>query len=197
MELTELENIWRDSDRRIADNTRLNKEILKRMLLVKPERRLSWMKVKAIYRVLSPVLLFMVLLIVDFQFRPTLNFYIGLALFIPVYLINYVWDIKYFLLIRKIDFSDTILTIKKRFAQLEKYTIRTSKIRHLLMPIAILAALLISFEKFVCNIESVIMLLLILLVFIASTYYRFRYSIFERFKKLNKEIEEIENLEKE
>ncbi|PXV68140.1 hypothetical protein CLV62_102172 [Dysgonomonas alginatilytica] len=197
MELTELENIWRESDKKIADNTRLNKEILKRMLMSKPEKRLHRMKIKVVYNVLSPVILFIVLVIIDFQFRLTVNFYIGLSLFVFIYVINYIWDIKYFLLIRNIDFSDKTLTLKKKFAKLEKYTIKTSKIRHLLMPFAILAALLMLFQKFVFNIESIVMLILIVLVFIASTYYRFRYAIFERFKKLNKEIEEIENLEKE
>lgn len=63
MELIELENIWKESDKKIAENTRLNKEILKRMLVVKPERRLNWMKIKAVYKVLSPIFLCIVLLI--------------------------------------------------------------------------------------------------------------------------------------
>lgn len=197
MELTELENIWRESDRRIADNTRLNKEILKRMLMAKPEKRLNWMKIKAVYNVFSPLLLLIVLSIMNIQFRFTIHFYIGLCLFVPIYIINYIWDIKYFLLIRKIDFSDAILNIKKGIAQIEKYKIKTSKIRYLLMPLIILGVLLMLFQKFVFNAESLVMLFLIILVFIASTYYRFRYSICERFKKLNKEIGEIENLEKE
>ena len=38
---------------------------------------------------------------------------------------------------------------------------------------------------------------LIISVFIISVYVTFKYSIFERFKKLNMEIDEIEQLEKE
>ena len=38
---------------------------------------------------------------------------------------------------------------------------------------------------------------LIISVFIISIYVTFKYSIFERFKKLNMEIDEIEQLEKE
>jgi uncharacterized membrane protein len=197
MELIELENIWRDYDKKITENTCLNKEILRKILTYKPERRLNWMKIKACYYVLSPVILFILLLIMDIQFRLTVNFYIGLSLFVPIYVINYIWDIKYFLLIRKIDFSDPILTIKKGIAELEKYKIKIWKIRYLLTPLAILGVLLMLFQKPTFNMQSVIMLVLIALVFIASTYYKFKYSIIERFKKLKKEIEEIENLEKE
>jgi hypothetical protein len=35
-----------------------------------------------------------------------------------------------------------------------------------------------------------------ILVFLSSMYITFKYSIYERFKKLNKDIDEIERLEK-
>lgn len=197
MELTELENIWRESDKKIADNTRLNKEILKIMLMSKPERRLNWMKIEAIYNIFSPLLLLVIVAIMDIQFHLTVNFYIGLSLFVPIYVINYIWEIKCFFLIRRIDFSDAILNIKKGVAQIEKYKIKISKIRYILTPLAILGVLLMLFQKLIFNIETVVFLILIVLVFVSSTYYKLKYLIFERFRKLNKEIEEIENLEKE
>lgn len=197
MELVELENIWKESNRRILENTRLNKEILRRMLTAKPEKRLNWMKIKAYYNLFSPILFVFVILIMDIQFRFTLNFYIGLGLFIPIYIINYVWDIKYFLLIRKIDFSDSILNIKKGIALIEKYNIKTSKIRCLLMPLVLLGVVLMLFPKPIFNTKTVAMMISIVLAFVLSTYYKFRYLIYERFRKLNKEIEEIENLMKE
>ena len=200
MELIELENMWRESEKRMAVNNRLNKEILKRMLINKPETRLNWMKINAVYRVLSPILFYIgyvVLEMTGFQFRFTVNFYIGLSLFIPIYTVNYIWDIKYFLLIRKVNLSAAVLTIKKEIAELEKYKIKTTKIRHLLMPFAIIGGVLMFLPKPVFNIQTIVMLVLIVLVFAVSAYYRFRYSIYERFKKLNKEIKEIEYLEQE
>ena len=47
------------------------------------------------------------------QFQIMTQFYIGLSIFLIIYLTIYIWDVKYFLLIRKIDFSDSILVIKK------------------------------------------------------------------------------------
>lgn len=44
---------------------------------------------------------------------------------------------------------------------------------------------------------SVLPLLLIVLVFFSSMYFTFKYSIYERFIKLKKDIEEIEQLEQE
>jgi hypothetical protein len=199
MELSELQNIWQDYDKKITQNTRLNKEILRLMLISKPRRRLNWIKIRAGYSILSPLIFVIALLVLNVQFYLSISFYIGLALFLPVYTIAYIWDIKYFKLIRKIDFSMPILTLKKEIAQLEKYKIKKTRIRYMLMPFAIAGFLLMIIHSmnFSLNFVSIIPLLLIVLVFLSSMYITFKYSIYERFKKLNKDIDEIERLEKE
>jgi predicted membrane channel-forming protein YqfA (hemolysin III family) len=65
------------------------------------------------------------------------------------------------------------------------------------MPFAIIGIFLMLFQKPVFNIESFMFFILVVLVFILSLYYTFKYSVFERFKTLNKEIQEVENIEKE
>jgi len=196
MELDELQNIWLQYDRKITDNTHLNKEILKRMLITKPEKRLNWIKIKAGFNVLSPVILILLIKVMDMKFSLTTNFYIGLSLFLSLFIINYSWNIRYFLLIRKIDFSAAILSIKKQIAELEKYKIKTTRVRYLIMPFAILGIFLMIFKKPIFNAESIVFFVLVLIVFISSIYYTFKYSISEQFRKLNKEITEIEELEK-
>ena len=196
MELNELQNIWLQYDRKITDNTHLNKEILKRMLMSKPEKRLNWIKIKAGFNVLSPAILILLIKVMDMKFSLTSSFYIGLSLFLTLFIINYIWNIRYFLLIRKIDFSGAILSIKKQIAELEKYKIKTTKIRYLIMPFAIIGIFFMLIQKPIFNTESIVMFVLIMLVYISSIYYTFKYSISEQFRKLNKEIFEIEELEK-
>jgi hypothetical protein len=199
MELSELQNIWQDYDKKIAQNTRLNKEILRLMLISKPRRRLNWIKIRAGYNVFSPLIFVTALLVLNVQFDFSISFYIGLALFLPVYTITYIWDIKYFILIRKIDFSMPVLTLKKEIAQLEKYKIKKTRIRYMLMPFAIAGFLMMIIHNinFSLNFISLLPLLLMILVFLLSMYITFKYSIYERFKRLNKDIDEIERLEKE
>jgi len=197
MELTELENIWKEYDKKVTDNTRLNKEILRRILISKPERRFNWIKIKAGFNVFSPVILFILLVIMDVQFQLTVSFYIGLTLFMTVYLLTYIWDIKYFLLIRRIDFSKEILTIKKAVAELEKYKIKTTRIKYVLMPFAIVGIFCMLIQKPIINNETIVLFALIILVFFSSIYFTFKFSIHERFKMLNREIKEAENIDKE
>ena len=199
MELAELQKIWQEYDKKLSENTRLNKEILRLMLLSKPKRRLNWIKFKAALRVLSPILFVILVLLLNVQFWVNPKFYIGLFLFLPLYTLTYFWDIRYFIMIRKIDFSMPVLSIKKLIAELEKYKIKTTRIRYLLMPFGMIGFLLMIIRKFTFtfNFLSFLPLLLIILVFISSMYFTFKYSIYERFTKINKEIDEIEQLEKE
>jgi len=197
MELIELENIWKEYDKKVTDNTRLNKEILKRLLISKPERRVNWIKIRAGFNVLSPIILPLLLMIMKVQFQITTQFYIGLSLFLAVYILSYIWDVKYFLLIRKLDFSNAILSIKKGIAELEKYKIKTTRIKYVLMPVAIIGIFCMLIQKPIINKETIVLFTLIILVFFSSIYYTFKFSIYERFRKLNREIEEVQNIEKE
>jgi F0F1-type ATP synthase membrane subunit b/b' len=69
----------------------------------------------------------------------------------------------------------------------------------MLMPFAMAGFLLMIIHSmnFSFNFVSMIPLILIILVFLSSMYITFKYSIYERFQKLNKDIDEIERLEKE
>jgi hypothetical protein len=199
MELTELQNIWQEYDKRISENTRLNKEILRLIMLEKPRRRINWIKIKAGLWIFSPVLFVFLILILNVQFNISTRFFIGLGLFLPVYIITYIWDIRYFKLIRGIDFAMPVLYIRKVITELEKYKIKTTKIRYLLMPLAMAGFLLMIIHKITFSFDflSILPLLLIVLVFFSSMYFTFKYSIYERFIKLNKDIDEIEQLEQE
>lgn len=199
MELVQLENIWKDYDKKINDNTRINKEILRRILIAKPEKRFNWIKLKAGFNIFSPAIFLALVLILNVQFNIKTNFYFGLALFLSIYIITYIWDIKYYRLIRNIDFSMSVLSIKKLIAELEKYKIKTTRIKYLLMPLAMVGFFLMIIRKITFNLDffSIIPVLLIIAVFISSFYYTFKYSIYGQFKKLNKEIDEVIKLEKE
>ena len=105
MDLSELQNIWHEYDKKISENTRLNKEILRLLLVSKPKRRLNWIKIKAGLTIISPVFFIPFLFIQHIQFHLTTRFYIGLGLLLPVVIISFIWDIRYFILIGKVDFS--------------------------------------------------------------------------------------------
>ncbi|HKL71016.1 MAG TPA: hypothetical protein VJ855_00050, partial [Marinilabiliaceae bacterium] len=79
--------------------------------------------------------------------------------------------------------------------QIEKYKIKLNKLGYILMPFGIIGIFLMgNFPLF--SESSILPISLIIIVMVVSIFYTFKYSISEQFKKLNMEIEEIENLEK-
>src|ERR1035437_8716864 len=121
MELNELQNNWNQYDLKISESIRINKEILKRILLSKPEKRVSRIKIKAQVNIFLPLGLVLFFLIHDLHYRNTFDFYFGLGTFLVLGTIGYYWTIKYYFMISKIDFSKPVLTIKKEIKELEKY----------------------------------------------------------------------------
>jgi hypothetical protein len=196
MELTELQDIWQQYDKKLSENTRLNKEILKMMLKSKPERRVTWIKLTAAWRLLLPVVIILVMMVPSVEFRNETSFYVGFLLFGPFALLTYYWAVRYYLLVGKIDFNNPVATIKKNIKEVEKYKIKMTKFGFILSPFGVTGVFLIANIPILSQ-HSLLPISLIISVFIISVYVTFKYSIFERFKKLNMEIGEIEQLEKE
>jgi hypothetical protein len=196
MELIELQNIWQQYDKNISKTMEINKEILRRMLISKPEKRLNWMKIKAGTSLIFPIVLILLILVPNVHYRATIEFFIGLFLFSAVQAIFSFWAIKYYLQIDKIDLSNAITTIKKDIKELEKYKFKISKLSYILIPFGIIGVFLLGQIPFFSK-DSLLPFLLIILVMILSIYYTFKYSLFEQFNKLNMQIAEIEQLEKE
>jgi hypothetical protein len=195
MELIELQAIWQQHDKNLLETTKINKEVLKRILISKPEKRISWEKIKAGFNLILPIALILLILIPNIQFRSSVDFYVGALMFTIIISTNYYWSIRYFILIRKVNFSNTITTIKKQVKQIEKYKIKLNKLGYILMPFGIIGIFLMgNFPLF--SESSILPISLIIIVMVVSIFYTFKYSISEQFKKLNMEIEEIENLEK-
>ncbi len=196
MELMELQAIWQQYDKNLTENTKINKEVLKQILISKPKKRLNWEKITAGFNLILPIALILLILVPNIQYHSSIEFYIGIFLFGAVFSALYYWSVRYYILIGRIDFSSSITLIKKNIKQLEKYKIKLKRLGYILMPLGIVGIFLMSKFPFFSK-NSIIPFSLIIAVMIVSIYYTFKYSIFKQFRLLNKEIEEVEMLEKE
>lgn len=195
MELIELQNMWKQYDDKLSETTRLNKEILKKLLQSKPEKRLNRIKLKAGFNLVLPIAAIVFVLLPNIKFRNEIDFYAGISLFGIAYILLYYWSIRYYMLINKIDYTNSITLIRKKIKLLEKYKIKITRLGYILIPFGILGIFLMAnfpiFSK-----RSILPLSLIILVFFISVYYTFKYDIFEQFRKIDIELNEIEQLEK-
>jgi len=196
MELSELKEMWQQNDKKLSENTRINKEVLKRMLIAKPEKRIRWEKIKTGVNLILPIALILLILVPNIQYRSSIDFYIGILLFGAVSSLIYYWTVRYYMLIRNIDFSSSVTLIKKNIKKLEKYKIKLKKLGYVLVLFGITGIFLMG-KIPIFSTKSFLPVTLIVLVMIVSIYYTFKHSIVEQFRKLDNEIEELEELETE
>jgi hypothetical protein len=197
MEITELQNMWSDIDYKISQNTRMNKEILRRMLVEKPQKRLQWIKLQSWFKLILPFIL-LPLFIITVEVRSDWAFITGGILFGSMIIVGYITEIIYLSKLQKLDFSQPIVFLNKEVAQLKKMKLIYTRMRYLLSPLAITGVLMMTFKGVghIKQPESILMIVLILLVFTVSVVYTFRFAINRQFRKLNEEIAELELLEK-
>ena len=196
MELLELQNIWNQYDKKISENIRLNKEILREMLISKTEKRLNSIKAKVGIRLTLSFLLVPTILIFNIPIRTTADFYIGLSLFTGIFVFFGIYRIKYFLMFNRIDFSRSVSLIKKEVNELKKYEIKMSHVGLLLLPLGAISIFLLA-KIPLLTLDTWIPLSFIIIILTATYIYKTKYSYEERFRKLNQEIEEMAELEKD
>lgn len=199
MELTELGNIIKEYDKKIDENIVLNRDVLKKILSDKPNRHIRIECLKTLYQLFTPLLLPCLIAItievMNIRISFTSNVYIGIGLFIPVFLFVWSLNIKHYLLIRKVNFAIPTILIKKQIAELERYCIWMTRVRNIFMPFLIAGMLLIFIPQSVCHVEFILLLVLVILVFTVTLFYR-NYSVRERYRVLKEEIEEMDALGK-
>jgi len=161
----------------------------------KPEKRITWIKLKAGFNLILPIVIISFMMVPNVVFRNEISFYTGVLLFGSFALITYYWAIRYYLLINKVDFNNPITLIKKDIKQVEKYKIKVTKFSYIFAPFGLTGVFLMANMPILSK-HSLLPISLIFIVFLFSIYITFKFSIFERFAKINKEIEEIEKLEK-
>jgi len=196
MELADFQNTWREHDKKVMENISINKTIFKNILTERAERKINWMRTKAIFNLLLPIVLLATILIPNIVYRNDINFIIGVVLFGSVFIVSYIWAFQYFIKVSRIDFNDTITSAKKDLIELEKYKFKITKLGYILIPFAIIGIfMMIEIPLFSKN--TLLPIMLIIITMLVSIYITFKFSIIESFKKINHEISDIEKLEKE
>lgn len=193
MEWTEFQGMWQQHDAHLAESIRINREILRQVLCSKPERRLRWMKVRAIYGMIIPIPILCIALIPNAKFRDEWDFYLGLILLVTIVAIGIYRAYQYYVLVQEINFTHPVAETKKQLIQLDKFRLKTLNYGFLNF-VALPAVILI------CQIPVNVIFLWIS-IFIVVFAIGIRYIHSRRFKKqLNDfdiELEKIEQLEKE
>jgi len=199
MELMDLQNIWSEYDQKLSENIRINKEVLKHLLMDKPYKRVSGMTRNIVIELLISTII-LVVAIINFPFRNEWQYWVGVTMFALLIIWDYYWHIRYFRMAKSVDFTKPITETRKRLKEIEIHKLRRIQIGYGLGPVGVIGIILICgfhFNSEPLTYESILFIALTVLVFVVSLFIRYRYGLVERFKKFRNELNELEDLEKE
>ncbi len=196
MEIYELQNIWEGIDRKITESSKLNKEILRKMLVEKPKQRLNKIRLQSYFKIILPFVVLPVFFLI-IEKRTDFQFIIGTVMYCSLVIYAMISEFIFLKKSNKIDFSKPVISLSKDIAELKKGKLTNTRLRYLLSPIGATGVLLMAFKNTgnIISQETFLFFGLVLIVFFLSVLYTFRIAIKNQFQKLNEEISELEFLE--
>jgi hypothetical protein len=198
MELEEMKNCWKSEDERISNSIRINRDALQG----KMKGAVKNLRQKLLFQMLIGLVIAIFVLVSEFPhnhppFRDSAAFYWGIALFVSVFAVGFATDIVFHLRLRKLDVTKTVIETQKKVRKLEAFQIMRAKLSWIIMPCAILAIFLIFELPPLTNKEGAIVLLIMLLVIGATSFFHIKYKIPRDFHELKSLISLLEEGEEE
>lgn len=195
MELEELKQTWSDHEKMLIENTVLNRELLMRVLLKSTEKHIDWLKIRSLAGLILPLILIIFIVLPRIRFSLEFDFIIGLILFVPLYILSYVWAIKLYIHIERLNPVGPVTAVSRQLKLIEKYKIKTTRDNYILAPFMIVGIFLSAGITFLSG-KMIPFYVLMLISFFIGLYVRSKYGIVARVRKIEKEIEDISRLEK-
>ena len=194
MEIDEIKTIWTQHEKMLVENTKMNKELLKKLLIVNAEKRIDWLKIKSLVGLILPLIGIIFIAIPRIQFTLETDVVIGIVLFVSISAITYIWAIKLYLRIERLNPNGPITTVSKQLKLVEKYKMKNTKYCLILAPFMIIGIFLSAGIPFLSP-KMIPFYALMVIVFLISTYIRTKHGLVAQVRKIDRDIEEISKLE--
>ena len=194
MELDEMKEIWTQHERMLVEHTLLNKELIRKLLIVNAEKRTDWIKIRMLASLILSFAGIILIAIPRIEFTLKFDVIIGIILFVSITIISFIWAIRVYLLLEKVNFKESVLLVSKQLKLAEKYKLKIKKNGLILAPLMIIGIFLSAGIPFL-SVKMIPFYALMIIVFLISTYIRTRYGLVAQIRKIDKDIEEISKLE--
>jgi len=196
MELDELKTIWTQHEKVLVENTVLNKELLRKLLIVNATKRIDWLKIRLLTGVILPLPLFILIVVPRIQFTLEFEVIIGTIVFLSIFVISYIWSIKVYIQIERLNPNGPVTTVRKQLKLAEKYKLKFTRYAYFLAPFMIVGIFLSVGIPFYSS-ELILFYALMVVSFLIGLYVRSKHGLLVQIRKIDSDIEEISKLEME
>ncbi|MDR3140981.1 MAG: hypothetical protein LBU37_04570 [Tannerellaceae bacterium] len=193
MEIDEIKNCWKEEDKRISENVRINRNVSFRKLHSAFEKVRIRRLLRLVQMCIFVPLILVLIVLPRLKNDGSALFYLGFVSFIIPVLFFFIYAIYYYICLLKIDFTVSLVKAKMEILRLERIDKRLNLSRFVIVPVVTFSV----FKIFGIPLgqEAVIMLALIGLTMIAGFIKR-KGLIPKEYGKLKSSWEELEEDEK-
>ncbi len=194
MELEELKAIWSQHEKMLVENTVLNKQLLRKILATRAERRIDWLKVRTLAFLILLLPLFIFIVIPRIEFALEFEFIVGFLLFASTSVITYAWSIKLYLRIERLDPNGPLTAVNRQLKLVEKYKLKINRNGYMLFPF-MFVGIFLSAGIPILSAKMIPFYALCVGVFLISLYVQSKHGLLAQIRKIDSDIEEISRLE--
>ena len=194
MELDDLKTLWTRHEQALVEQTRLNKELIMKLLVLDAARRVEWIKIRMVTVLILSYAGIIFIAAPRIEFVLKFGVIAGIVVAFSIALLTTVWYIKGYLYLEKVNFREPMLQVRKRLKQAEKYKLKTRRNGLILAPLMV-AGIFLSTGVDILSVKMVPFYTLSALVFLVSTFVNNRYGLAARIRKIDSDLEEIAGLE--
>jgi hypothetical protein len=194
MELDDLRATWIQHEKKMVENTRVNKELLRKLLIIHAGKCIDWLKFRSLASLILTLTGIVFIVIPRIQFTLRYDVVIGILLFGSTFLVTYIWAVRFYLLIEKLNFNDPVLSVKKRLKLAEKYKLKITRYGFILAPFMIAGIFLSAGIPFL-SVKMIPFYVVVILVFLVSTYISGKHGSVAQIRNIDRDLEEIVKLE--
>jgi hypothetical protein len=196
MELDEMKTVWTQHEKMLVAHTRLNKELIKKLLIGNAEKRIDWIRIRMLASLILSFAGIIFIAVPRIEFSLRFDVITGIILFVSLTIISYIWAIRVYLLLEKVNFKEPVLLVSKHLKRAEKYKLKIRRNGLILAPFMVIGIFLSAGIPFL-SVKMIPFYALMVIVFLLSTYINARYGLVARIRKIDRDIEEIVNLEQQ
>jgi hypothetical protein len=194
MEIDEVKNYWKEEDKRISENIKINRNASFQKLHSAFEKVRIWRLIHLVQMCIAVPLILALIVFPQLKNDGSALFYPGFVCFIVPVMFFFIYAIYYYICLLKIDFTTSLVKAKMEILRLERIDKKLNLSGLVLVPIVTFGA----FKIFGIPLkqEAVIMLALIGLTMIVSFIIKLKGLIPKEYSKLKSSWEELEEEEK-
>ncbi len=194
MELEELKKSWTHFDKKLDGQRIIDKEVLKQIILNRPEKRLKWMRFQSMLSVIIVPFVLLMVLPGTMKYQDTLVFWLGASILFLFFVYAMLRGFLYYKKLNAINiFKDTIIETRRKIIVVTRFAKWGRDLSIIVIPVLLIGLSFWSGMNFFGT-QKLLFTIVFLFVILFLSRIKPKIYILDPLKRVEDELAELEDL---